>query len=952
MIGQKLGSYEVVAKLGEGGMGSVYRARDTKLGRDVAIKVVLEAFLADRARLLRFEREAKVLAALNHPNIATLHGMEEADGRHFLVMELVDGLTLEELIRPGLAEIESGAPRRHPEAESASSRRRDADSAAGRGGGAPRNLKKAGLDVSNALAFAIQIAEALEAAHEKGIVHRDLKPANVKITPDEKVKVLDFGLAKAGTETDTASHSASVANSPTITALGTQAGMILGTASYMSPEQARGLSGDHRSDVFSFGVVLYEMLTGRPPFQGETVSDVLASVLAREPDLAALPNDLSPRLTELVTRCLEKHPRRRWQAMGDVRHELEVIAKNPRGSTDPAAAGSPDQGARLRTPPRPLWRRALAPLGALALGAAATAAAFIASRPVPEAPDAITFEIPARAAAPVMSLSPDGRQVVFGTLPADNGPSRLWLRSLASLETRPIPGTEGTLTRQGRWIGGVAWSPDSRSIAHVSNSSISRVDVTSGLATELVKMPAAVIIPGAWGRDGTILYGQRSAIDARGAGIWRIADSGGTPVQVTELKAGDLAHRPCGFLPDGRRFLYVAYALTAGIEGEVRVGSIDRKPTEQDTATLLTADATAVYAPPGYLLFVRGGSLMAQAFDANRGALTGTPPVQIASAISPQVLASENGRLLYRSNANEAALQSEVVRLDRKGTVLGKIGPPGGYGDLNALGDGARLSVTRSENDVGIGHLYIVDLARGTFTRLNPGVPNDYGAAVAPDHLVAFTYSPESVSKDIYVRPASGVGDLRALVSTPHVKHPNSWSPDGRFLIYDEHVPGHSQDLMMVRRDGGTPVALLATEADETFAMVSPDGKWLAYRSTDSGKPEVYVRDFVPDRTPAFGSEKIQISVAGGDKPRWRADGREIYFIQGETMMAVSVEPAGSSLKAGIPAKLFDSKYANYIPYDVLRDGTFVVNTPVASTTPAAPTTLRVLLNWETLIKK
>src|SRR5262245_59138878 len=290
MIGQKLGAYEVVAKLGEGGMGSVYRARDTRLGRDVAIKVVLDAFLADRDRLLRFEREARALAAVNHPNIATLHGIEEVDGRHFLVMELVPGQTLADLIGTG-------------------------------------------LKVELALDVARQMADALEAAHEKGIVHRDLKPANVKITPDEKVKVLDFGLAKAPTDASGAT-AGTIANSPTLTAIGTQVGMILGTASYMSPEQARGMSGDHRSDVFSFVVVLYEMLTGRQPFQVETVSDVLASVLAREPDLAALPGDLSPRLTELVARCLEKHPKRRWQAMGDVRHELEVIAKNPRRSAE------------------------------------------------------------------------------------------------------------------------------------------------------------------------------------------------------------------------------------------------------------------------------------------------------------------------------------------------------------------------------------------------------------------------------------------------------------------------------------------------------------------------------------------------------------------------------------------------------------------------------------------
>jgi serine/threonine-protein kinase len=315
------------------------------------------------------------------------------------------------------------------------------------------------------------------------------------------------------------------------------------------------------------------------------------------------------------------------------------------------------------------------------------------------------------------------------------------------------------------------------------------------------------------------------------------------------------------------------------------------------------------------------------------------------------VFVSENGRLLYRTSADDDAVLSEIVRLDRKGAVLGKIGPPARYGDVNTLGDGVGLSIARSQaNDAG--NLYIVDPARQVFTRLSPGAATDFAAAVAPDNLVAYTYTPEAGGRDLYVRPASGVGEARLLVSSPNPKHANGWTPDGRFLVYDEHVPGRSQDLLMVRREGGTPVTLLATEADETSAQVSPDGKWLAYRSTDSGKPEVYVRDFVADRTPAFGSIKVQISVAGGDKPRWSPDGREIFYLQGEAMMAVSVQPAGALLKVGIPVKLFDTRWTNYIPYDVLRNGTFVINTPVASTTPAAPTTLRLLLNWETLIKK
>jgi tRNA A-37 threonylcarbamoyl transferase component Bud32/Tol biopolymer transport system component len=911
VIGQRIGSYSVVEKLGEGGMGEVYRAHDARLGRDVAIKVMLDAFLADRDRLARFEREARALAALNHPNVATLHGMEEADGRHFLVMELVEGRTLSEVL--------------------ASRPERGAD----------------GLPIAQAVDVARQIAEALEAAHEKGIVHRDLKPANVKITPDDKVKVLDFGLAMIGSGPSGAAEATAdvMSNSPTITAMGTQAGMILGTASYMSPEQARGASGDHRSDVFSFGVVLFEMLTGRQPFQGDTVSDVLASVLAREPDLAALPQDLPPRLTHLIRRCLDKHPKRRWQAMGDVRYELDEIAKDPT---------APAQAAPVLAAPLPLWRRALAPAGGLLLGAVATAVAAQAVRPAPVAPEPIAFEITSPIGAPVMSLSPDGRQVIFGSMAADNEPAKLWMRPIGSLEARPIPGTEGAFVRRGQWLGQVAWSPNSDSIAYVgSGFNLNRLDLITGQVRELVKVPGYSIIPGAWNRDGVILYGQRSAIDARSGGIYRIADASGSPAQLTELTSNDLMHRPSGFLPDGRRFLYrVTLMANAGGASEIRLGSIDRKPSEQDTTALMVADGPAVYAPPGYLIFVRGGNLMAQAFDADRGVLTASQPLHIASGISPALSVSDNGRLLYRAiGGADAAPQTQITRFDRAGKILGTVGPPAIYGDINTLADGMRLSIIKSEAGDN-GHIHIVDPARPVFTRLNPGEPFDFAVAVAPDNLLAFTYSPDGISRDIHLRHASGVGDLRPLVKSPYVKHPNSWTPDGRFLVYDEHVPGRSQDLMMVRREGGSPVTLMATDFDETFAMVSPSGRWLAYRTTESGDPEVWVRDFNPDRTPVFGSEKIQISMDGGDKPRWSRDGSELFFFNGEALMAASVRPDGSTLKVGIPTKLFDVRHTNYIPYDVLKDGTFVVNAVNDGGKPASPTPMRVLMNWETAIKK
>jgi Tol biopolymer transport system component len=641
--------------------------------------------------------------------------------------------------------------------------------------------------------------------------------------------------------------------------------------------------------------------------------------------------------------------------MGDVRHELEVIARNPVWATE-SGAGSAAHGAQTAATPSPRWRRVLPPAGGLVLGAAAMAIALWALRPAPEAPDAVAFDIPTGTTAPLAAISPDGRHVVYSTTPSDGTAPSLWLRSLASSESQPIPGTERVFSRVVRLFSGLQWSPDSREIAYAAQDGpahrgLSVVNVTTGQTRDLLKPDQHVLSPGAWSPDGVILYGRRIQAEPRGSGVWRIPDRGGTPVQVTELKSGDVYQRPSGFLPDGRRFLYVA--LAASGDGEIRVGSIDRSPAEQDTTALFTADGAAVYARPGHLLYVTRGALMAQPFDADRGAPADAPPVQLASNSGPNVLVSANGRLVYRvGELDETAAQVEVLRVDRKGSILTRIGAPGSYSDVNALADGVRMSVNRLDAPGGLGHLYIVDSVRGTFTRLNPGTQNDYAAAVSRDDLVAFTYSPEGQIKDLYVRPASGVGDLRALVTSATVKHANSWTPDGRFLIYDDHVPGRAQDLMMVRREGGPPVPLLTTEADETFGVVSPDGKWLAYRSTESSENEVYVRDFNPDHTPVFGSQKIQISVAGGDKPRWRHDGREIFYRQGDTVMAVSLQAAGQTLKPGIPQPLFEFRASNYIPYDVVPDGTFVISRVVPTTKPVVPTTLRVLLNWESLIRK
>ncbi len=885
--GTRLGPYEIVSAIGAGGMGEVYRARDSKLDRDVAIKVLPESFALDADRLARFAREAKTLASLNHPNIAAIYGIED----HALVMELVEGEDLSVHIARGP------------------------------------------IALADALPIAKQIADALEAAHEQGIVHRDLKPANIKVRSDGTVKVLDFGLAKA---MDPAGASGSDAmNSPTLTARATQMGMILGTAAYMAPEQAKGKVVDRRADIWAFGVVLYEMLAGRRLFEADDVSETLAAVLTRDVGPAMSSAAIPPGLRSVIGDCLSRDLKKRFRDIGDVRLLLDKALDA--GSSAPASA-------------RPASTRWLWPgLAALGVVLAIVMTSLYLRQPHVVPPDALTFEVAAPDLSQVAAISPDGRQIIYGTVASQARPaSQLWLRSLGSLEPRPVPGTQSVVLSFAQAPIGISWSPDSRATAFFTANALMRVDLNTGQTAELVKGGMGILmVPGGWNRDGVVLYGRRSGLEAHGSGIFRVADTGGTPAALTELRSGENFHLPSGFLPDGHRFLYFVLKIGDFDTGEVRVGSIDAAPATQSTAALLTADGPAVYAS-GYLLFVSRGSLMAQPFDSERAVLTGTPTL-IASGVNPWISVSTTGHLIYRSGDDGAGQLSELIRFSRDGHVLGKIGVPAIYGDVNLFSVGRQLAVTRTDRGEP-NHLHIVDLARGVFSRLSPGSTGDYASAPSSDGTIAYTFSPDGVSRDIYVRAANGVGEARRLVASETVKHPNHWSPDGRFLIYDDHVPGHVQDLMLVRKEGGAPIPFLATDADETFGQFSPDGKWIAYRSTESGRNEVYVRDFAPDRSPAYGTEKTQISVNGGDKPRWSPNGREIFFIQGNTLMTVPVRPE-KPFQVGTAVRLFDIKTSSYIPYDVMPDGSFVVSMLLASPGGAA-SPLRVLLNWSALLRK
>ena len=654
--GTRLGSYEVISALGAGGMGEVYRARDTKLGRSVAVKIVREGLAADPDRVARFEREAKVLASLNHPHIAALYGMEVADGRHFLVMELVEGETLADRLRRGA------------------------------------------MPVEETLKIVLQIADALEAAHEKSIVHRDLKPANVKITPDEKVKVLDFGLAKA-VETDR--PGASTADSPTLSMMASQAGIILGTAAYMSPEQAKGFPADHRSDVFSFGVVLYEMLTGRQPFQGETAPDVLASVLVRDPELTKLPPDLNPRLPEIVKRCLEKSPKRRWQAMGDLRTEIEAVATAPR--LLPAAPVA-DQ--------RPLWRRAM-PIAVTAIVSAAVAGAAVwvlragPPLPPPPPPQPVTrFSFPLTLDASLtgsgrhsIALSADGRQLAFVAN------SRIYLRSLSALDVKPIPGTEGFQN-----VTTPTFSPDGHSLAFYAQSdqTLKRVSTTGGAAVTIC--PAAENPFGmSWDGD-TIVFGQGRR------GIMRVAAASGKPQVIVAPKDGEWMHGP-QILPGGTHVLFT-YATGTAADRWEKAQIVVQTIATGERKTVIESGTDGRYLPTGHLVFALSGSVYAIEFDAVR-LQTRSGPVPVIEGVrrAPGMLTgaahfatSGTGTLAYFPGpvSGTGTSQLEIIATDREGKVEKLKVPPDNYSTVRVSPNGQEIALVINdgrEEHIAVYHL-------------------------------------------------------------------------------------------------------------------------------------------------------------------------------------------------------------------------------------------------------
>jgi serine/threonine protein kinase/Tol biopolymer transport system component len=885
--GTRLGSYEVLAPLGAGGMGEVYRARDTKLGRDVALKILPQSLTHDPDRIARFTREAQVLASLNHPNIGAIYGLDEANDQQFLVLELIEGETLADRVATGA------------------------------------------ISVDEALAIARQIAEALEAAHEQGIIHRDLKPANIKVRPDGTVKVLDFGLAKLTESQAASAASALLSQSPTITtpAMMTSMGVILGTAAYMSPEQASGKTADRRADIWGFGAVLYEMLAGTRAFAGESVPDTLATVLKVDPNWAALPRSTPASIRTLVQRCLEKDRKKRLQAIGEARITIEDTLNAQTQRMESQAEG-------VRHPIRRAW-----PWVAIAaLSIALAAVSLLHFREVPPPDRSVRFQVPLPEKSIVgnFQLSPDGAYLAFT---GGKGAGRLWVRPLDGLEAQALPGTDGARLP--------FWSPDSAFIGFFAQGKLKKISVTGGPVQTLCD--ARNTRGGAWNRDGVILVVPPNSLT-----INRVSAEGGTPTPVTKAVTGELQVFP-QFLPGGRQFFYASRGNKAGAEG-VYVGSLDG-PSRR----ILPNVSRAAYVPPrtsghtGYLVFSQDATVMAQPFDPDRLQLTGNA-IPIAERASGAPLSefsvSENGALAYVSGEGSR----ELIWTDRAGKPLDSADPTGVYAKFRQSTDDLnfRLSpddkrVAFDRGDRGNRDIWVLDMLRGVTSRLTSGPAVNNLPAWSPDGLRVLFPSNRNGGFDLYVKSATGAGqeDMLQKMGTP-TGWGTDWSRDGRYILYQ--IPGAQtgQDLWVAPQFGDRkPYPYLQTQADEQEGRFAPGPEgvphWVAYVSDETGRDEIYVQAFPPSL------EKKRISTGGGSEPFWRSDGTELFYLGGDGMLMAVPIRVGTTIDAGLPKNLFPVlAIASRRNYAVAGDGQrFLVFGAVGDVAP-----ITVVLNWQVGLKK
>jgi serine/threonine protein kinase len=888
-----LNHYRIASKLGAGGMGEVYRARDLRLERDVAIKVLPTSFASDEDRLRRFEQEARATSALTHPNILTVYDVGSHEDRPYIVAELLEGEDLRCRLN---------------------------------GGAIPQR---------KAIDYAQQIASGLAAAHAKGIIHRDLKPENVFITTDGRVKILDFGLAKKTPITPSAQADSDIATQEAIT----QPGIVLGTFAYMSPEQVRGQTADHRSDIFSFGTVLFEMVRGRRPFSGKSAIEVMNAILNAEPEPPPAANSqINPALERIVSRCLEKGVDGRFQSASDLCFAIESISfASGSGQESEVPAAVEISKRHLLWSARVAWLVAALLLATtLALvwilnGRKAPTSAGIVRLSLRPPADSTFFSVSREASPP--ALSADGRLVAFVAQKPD-GKRQLFVRALDSLSPQALAGTEGAAHP--------FWSPDGRYIGFFAHGKLNRVAATGGAVLALCDAPSGY--GGSWNSAGVIVFSPAGA-----SALQKVSADGGTPSLATDLgnEGGGVSHLwPC-FLPDGRHFLFLRRRFATGASGQdtIQVGSLDSK----EARPVVQVSSSVSYSE-GYILYQRAGLLLAQQLDIGRVRTVGDP-FPVVARINYEITTSrgmfalsEAGVLLYEAGPGASGYQ--LTWLDRSGAIHGLLGNPNNYFSPNPVfspdGKSIAIQMQNSANPVG-SDIWIFDTARSVATRFTSDPVSHRAPLWSPDGSRIVFGSTRKGKVDLYQKLASGIGDEEVLLETDFDKYPLSWSPDGRFILYQEIEPRMGSNIWVLPLSGEKPFPFLRTEFNEINPTFSPDGHWVAYQSDVSGRDEIYAAPF-----PGPGA-KLQISAAGGMWPKWRGDSKEVFYLSPNNhLMAAEVKADRLSIEVGTTRELFEAHATGpgYF-YNVAPDGQrFLVNRVVEQLP------MVVVLNWSPTLKR
>ena len=889
MIGQTVSHYKILEKLGEGGMGVVYKAEDTRLDRLVALKFLPPHLAASEQDKARFIQEAKAASALNHPNVCTIHDIQEHDHQLFIVMEFVDGQTL-------------------------------------RG-------KRETISFKQAIDIGIQIADGLAAAYEKGIVHRDIKPENIMIRKDGIAQIMDFGLAK-------------LKGAAGVSRL-TKEGSTVGTAGYMSPEQVQGQDADHRSDIFSLGVLLYELLTGQLPFKGVHETALAYEIVNVDPlPMSSIKPDIDPNLDAVVLECLAKEPDERTQSAKQVSVDLKRYRRESSRSRVSRITAAPPlyrpsqvSGEQVVAAPGLAKKTALLPwIAAAVFLLGMIGLAFLYYQETSREVDVFRFTLTppenTTFAPQIPVISPDGQRVAFVVRDSSAG-TLIWVRALSSLVATPLTGTSDAFSP--------FWSPDSRFIGFFQNGKLKKIEVTGGPTQTLSDAPQGR--GGTWGNAGVIVFSPSFS-----SGLQQVSQAGGTPTELTTLDMvrHENSHRWPSFLPDGRQFVYFGQG-TPDENNALFLGSLDSK----NRTLLLHVTSNAVFTPPGYLLFVRERSLMAQQFNADKGELSGEAfPIaeDVGFEQSRNVglfSASMNGVLAFGLGAGSSG-NRQLVWFDRSGKRLDKVGTPGIVWDFSLSPDEKRVAFRRVDRQTRNEDIWMLDLLRGTESRFTFRPARDDDPIWSPDgSKILFDSNPEGVS-NLHQKIASGAGSEELLLKSTIADYPVDWSADGRYILFGREDPKTKSDLWVLPLTGNRePFPCVNTEATEFTGRFSPDARWVVYSSDESGKFEVYVQAF-----PAT-SGKWQVSIGGGAAPTWSKDGKEIFYLAPDKrLMTVDVKTIGASLEQGIPKPLFATDVDQYVlpnRYVASKDGKrFLVNNGVEAT---GTKPIAIVLNWTADIK-